>query len=458
MTSTRRQFLADAGTAAVAAALPNALNASPLTSSRRSLPPGKRLGTIFNSDINNILAACSGRGVTAAEYSRAVYAILDMKPGVLAQNVGLPEAVLYPSTVATPFDKYHEEVSLLCWPELKNTPTELHRQADAMRTLRAIGTDPLTLTIAACRERGVPILASYRMNAEDFYHGTILLSDFERAHPEWKIPGANCLDPAISEVYAHRMAIFREVAERYDIDGIEFDFRRWYHMVSDPLKNHTVLTRMVRETRHMLDEVARKKSRRKLILGARVGPSLDTDPSPLVYPGSYYPVKPVNASCRDLGLDVRTWIAERLVDYLCPALFLDGLPGQPKTREFADLAKGTHVGIYPTLWSWSYWAHGITERVITLDKKDEQALALYKDDLCTAALRMYEDGADGISTFNWYAHLRNSKMPYLWTDKQDGAGPGADAVQTVIHPFLRDPAAIRRYRAAPWAAPPTPNR
>ena len=285
------------------------------------------------------------------------------------------------------------------------------------------------------------------MNAEDYYHGSYLLSDFERAHPEWRIPGAGCLDPAIPEVYAHRMAIFREVAERYDIDGIELDFRRWYHMVSDPLKNHTVLTRMVRETRRMLDEVARMKGRRKLILGARVGPSLDIDPSPFVYPGSYYPVKPVNASCRELGLDVRTWISDRLVDYLCPTLFLDGLPGQPKTREFADLAKGTQVGIYPTLWSWCYWEHGITERTITLETKDEQALALYKDDLCTAALRMYEDGADGISTFNWFSHLRNAKMPAFAESEYGGAG--ADAVQTAIYPLLRDPAAIRRYRATP---------
>ena len=39
----------------------------------------------------------------------------------------------------------------------------------------------------------------------------------------------------------------------------------------------------------MLDETARKKGRKKLILGARVGPSLATDPGPFVYPGIYDP-------------------------------------------------------------------------------------------------------------------------------------------------------------------------
>ena len=46
------------------------------------------------------------------------------------------------------------------------------------------------------------------------------------------------------------------------------------------------------------------------ILGARVGPSLDAEPSPYLFPGIFYPSKPVNASCRELGLDVRTTLQE----------------------------------------------------------------------------------------------------------------------------------------------------
>jgi hypothetical protein len=420
-------------------------------------PDNRKLRSIFNNDINNILVFSSGKDTDSEEYQRAVYAILDMKPDVLAQNVGLPEAVIYRSSVATTFDKYLEEVSRLTWPE--SSGEDATRQSEALKTLFGLGTDPLTLTIEACRKRGVLVLASYRMNAEDWYGNTYLLSDFERAHPEWRIPGAGCLDPAVPQVYEHRMKIFTEVAERYDIDGIEFDFRRWHRMVSDPLKNHAVLTRMVRDTRQMLDAVAKKKGRR-LILGVRVGPSLATDPSPFVYPGSYYPTKPVNASCRDLGLDVKTWIAEGLVDLVCPSLFLDGLPSLPKTGEFVALAKGTNAGIYPTLWSWPLWAHGekpwaiCEERPIGLGKKDEQALALYKDELCTTALRMYEDGADGISTFNWYSHIRNSEMPHRGTDSDGQSGAGTDAVQTYIYPLLKDPAALRRYRDEPWAVPP----
>lgn len=451
MSSRRREFLKTTGV--VAASVVVAAHGGIAKSGTGPALSGKRLGTIFNNDLNNIIAASSGGGTSPEEYQRAVYAILDLQPGVFAQDVGAPDPVLYPSQVATPFDKYLAEASTSL-PAEEGVPESTRRQVEAMRKLRELGTDPFTLTIEACRKRGVPILASYRMNAEDFYGKTMRMSDFERGHPEWKIPGANCADPLVPEVFAHRMAIFREVAERYDIDGIEFDFRRWYHMVSDPLKNHAVLTRMVRETRQMLDETARKKGRNRMILEARVGPSLDTDPSPFVYPGIFYPQKPVNASCKDLGLDVKTWIAEGLVDALCPALFLDGLPSLPKTREFVALAKNTPVGIYPTLWSWSLWAHGLSERSIGLGKDDAQALALYKDEICTTALRMYEDGADGISTFNWFSHLRNARLPHLGADLNGQSGTGTDAVQSYLYPLLKDPSAIRRYRDQPWPIPP----
>ena len=139
----------------------------------------------------------------------------------------MPDPVIYRSGVATPWSKYVGDA-----------------QSEAMQKMLDAGTDPFTVTIAACRQHRVRVVASYRMNAEDFYDRTTDLDDFSRKHKHLRIPGANCLDPAHPEVYKHRMEIFREVAERYDIDGIEFDFRRWTHMVSDPLKNHPVLTRL----------------------------------------------------------------------------------------------------------------------------------------------------------------------------------------------------------------------
>jgi hypothetical protein len=304
-------------------------------------------------------------------YRTKVLHLLDTRPGVLARNVGLPDPVIYRTKVATTWDKYLQQVLKAAWPEEAKSDT----QAACRKALLDAGTDPLTITIKACRERGIPIVASYRMNAEDFGRGGLDLSDFDRQHKDLRLPGANCLDPARPEVFMHRMAIFTEVANNYDIDGIEFDFRRWIHMVSRPHENHTVLTRMVRETRKMLDEVARKKGRKRLLLGARVGPTIAGNP-----------MGPTDMSCKDLGLDVKTWIDEGLVDYLCPSLFWPRLPGLPRTREFVELARGTRVGVYPTVWPLPEWMEQGPDKG-PVGVKDTRKLRRFRDDIGKAALQ-----------------------------------------------------------------------
>ena len=373
--------------------------------------------------------------------------------------MGLPDTVIYHSDVTTILSKYQVEVHKLTWP---NGEDSAIRETGALVKLFESGTDPLTLTIEACRRRKIPIVASYRMNAEDWEYSTWMLSDFGRAHPEWRIhftegekmeyvkhntappECTGALDPAIPGVYEHRMRIFTEVAEKYDIDGIEFDFRRWYHMISDPLKNHPVLTQMVRDTRKMLNNTARAKRRSRLLLGVRVGPSL-ADPPGTEYPGG--DIIRADISCKMLGLDVKTWIEEGLVDYLCPSLFWPKWPGLPRTSEFAGLAKNTGVGIYPTLFPLPQWLEEGPDKG-PINFNDKKKLLRYKNEFCQLALNLYEDGADGISTFNWYFHLRKANVPHLWTEYY-GYGEGGDAVQGYILSILSDPGAIRRYKDEP---------
>ncbi len=333
---------------------------------------------------------------------------------------GLPDPVLYPSKVATTYDKHIVDVSMLTWRDIHSKdegdqgPEQMRarktREADWLRSC-----DLLAREIERCRQRGIRIVVAYRMNAEDYYHHSWRLSDFGRAHPEWRIPKTDAeraadpagepytaaLDPAVPEVYEHRLRIFREVAENYDIDGIELNWRRWFHMISDPLENHPILTNMVREIRQMLDEVAKRKGRPRLLLGARVGPMLRGRFLKEDFPGTLYG-EPTDSSCEYLGLDVETWIKEELVDYVCPCLFgPDMLPGLVKTAEFAGLAKNKNVGVYPTLSPWTAWGR---VREPLQDKSLDQLrdmMRRHRDEICNAALQYFADGADGISKFNW---------------------------------------------------------
>jgi hypothetical protein len=385
----------------------------------------RRLGAIFNNDINNILWASSGKATSAAEYRYAVTRLLECRPGVLAQNVGMPDPVIYRSQVATTWDKYTTEMRMVVWPESK--PLEAAREADAIRKLFAAGTDPLQITLEACRQRGVPCVASYRMNAEDWYEHTWELSDFGRAHPDWRIPGAGCLDPAVPGVYRHDLALFRDLLAHYAVDGIELDFRRWYHMISDPTTNYPILTQMVRDTRRLLDAAAKRQGRGRLLLGVRVGPMLEGEFRKEDFPGSYYG-PPTNMSCHDLGLDVRTWIAEGLVDYVCPTLF-EPL-GLPRTREFADLARGHNVGIYPTLSQSPTWTQGPAPADLT-DSAQFRRAAIRE--WCREALRCYGDGADGVSVFNWWPHLypRRGDGYQGWGRKRQWSSNHQDSMASV---------------------------
>jgi len=392
----------------------------------------KNLGSILNNDIDNILYAITSGPTAAEEYRQAVGHLLDTQPGVLAQNVGMPDPVLYPSQVATGWQEYHTQVTLQVWPD--QGPNEAAHEEMVAKQILAAGTDPLTITIEACRQRQIPVLASYRMNAEDFYQGQLELYDFGRRNRHLAIPGRHCLNPAHPEVYEHRMEIFEEVAREYDIDGIEFDFRRWTSMISDPLRNHPILTRMVRQTRDMLDAVARTRGRERLILGARVGPTIAGEP-----------LGENEMSCRDLGLDVATWVREGLVDYLCPCYFWGHNPGDdPHTAEFAELASAAGVGIYPTVFPYSRWqAENPDETSIDLDRPD--LMRRFRDDVVKAALKCYDEGADGVSSYNWVPHHQPGMTA---RNIRSGWGLGSARLQMHIHTMLKDEARLRGYLAS----------
>ncbi|MDA0657780.1 MAG: exo-alpha-sialidase [Planctomycetota bacterium] len=406
------------------------------------LPDSNReFGTIFNNDTNNILYALdegdSAETIIAA-YRSAIRQIAEARPGIMAQNVGNPDPVIYRSEEATSWSKY-----------IKG-----HESAVMTKMLEA-GTDPFQVTIEVCHELGIPVVASYRMNAEDFYEQGLEIQDFGRKHKHLAIPGAFCLDPAHPVVYQHRMAIFREVAEKYDIDGIEFDFRRWTHMISDPLTNHPILTKMVRETREMLDEVARRKGKKRMILGARVGPSLETPEAEAKYAGLSAKGRKVDPSCRELGLDVKTWVQEGYVDYLSPSLFWPDWPGLPLTREFANLVQGKNIGIYPTVFPRPNWLNDSGEHVNRgpIEPWDTDKLKDYKEGLCGVGLRCYDEGADGVSMYNWYFHLHLSRMPRQW-QAYYGYGMGGSAIQKHALSVLGNPTKLRDYQKGPryWPA------
>jgi hypothetical protein len=120
-------------------------------------------------------------------------------------------------------------------------------------------------------------------------------------HPDWVAPASwwpqGMWNLAAAGLREHKVAILRELATRYDLDGIQIDFSRHVPCLlvgrQWELRGH--VTQFMRMVRQMLLEVARQRGR-PLLLAAKVPQNLD--------------------GCRIDGFDVEAWAQQRLVDVL----------------------------------------------------------------------------------------------------------------------------------------------
>ena len=120
-------------------------------------------------------------------------------------------------------------------------------------------------------------------------------------HPDWVARASwwpqGMWNLAAAGLREHKVAILRELATRYDLDGIQIDFSR--HVPCLPvgrqweLRGH--VTEFMRMVRQMLLEVAQRRGR-PLLLAAKVPQTPD--------------------GCRADGLDVAAWAQQNLVDVL----------------------------------------------------------------------------------------------------------------------------------------------
>jgi hypothetical protein len=120
-------------------------------------------------------------------------------------------------------------------------------------------------------------------------------------HPDWTVPASwwpqGMWNLAAAGLREHKVAILRELAVRYDLDGIQIDFSR--HIPCLPVGHQWELrehvTQFMRMVRQMLLEVAQQRGR-PFLLAAKVPQSLE--------------------GCHADGFDVKAWAEQHLVDVL----------------------------------------------------------------------------------------------------------------------------------------------
>ena len=196
------------------------------------------------------------------------------------------------------------------------------------------GVDRIQIYLDETKKRDLEAFYSYRINGVTLCAEGWYTTPMHKAHPDWLIrawppEGHGFWNFAIPGVREYKLSILREVAEKYDFDGIDVDFAR------QPLclptghqwENRAKLTDFMRSVRAMLLEVEKKRGR-PFLLSARVPENIE--------------------GCHFDGMDVEAWAREELVDIFvlgCRALDVD-------IEAFRRITTGTNIKLYPCFDDW----------------------------------------------------------------------------------------------------------
>ena len=270
-----------------------------------------------------------------------------------------------------------------CWGEGNQSPWPSRimplYDSEGYRQWKEQGIDIAAIFAEESSKRGIESFYNYRINGSDNDLGPFSKIPMKLKHPEWLIhtwPGPVGLwNYAIPEVRRYKLSILREIAERFDYDGISLDFAR-VCPVLPPGKawaHRDKMTDFLREFRSITQEVAHRRGR-PLLVGARIPENLQ--------------------GCHFDGLDIETWVREGLVDVL--ALGIRSF--DVDIAAFRRITAGTHVKLYPSVDD-----HHASDGYAT------PPIDIYRG----VAANWWRQGADGIQTFN-FNHAPDFPFREVW--------------------------------------------
>ena len=190
------------------------------------------------------------------------------------------------------------------------------------------GVTPLEVLIEQTHKRGMEFIAKFRMN--DRHGNGDQGARFILDNPSWQLeefPGGQ--DFSFEPVRDYVYSVADEVVERFDVDGLLFNYIRHGHCFPTDVarERHPVMTGFLQRIREMLDRRGAQQ-RKTLTLGVMIPQTLE--------------------ECYNLGFDISTWIREGLINYICPCDFHYADFNAPY-EEFSQLTRGSDCLLYPTL-------------------------------------------------------------------------------------------------------------
>ena len=346
----------------------------------------------------------------------------------LCWNVGHTGAYWYDTKVGTPWGAGLDKLPRARYYRLRSFLEEMLRQ----------GIDPLRVLLERGQEKGIKVYPSVRIY--DCQHGG-QLDPLSREHPEWRIgeypkygPTAAYdpppktylaqMDHARPEVRQRLIDVATELIERYPIEGIELDFERRPHFFKpdEAVANRHLLTDMLAQIRAVARQAAESRGQTVEVI-CRVWPDI--------------------SDCENLGMDVRTWVAQGLVDTLVPTnhffFALDYL-----IEDYVELVKDSPVSVLmaycpvldqfprgdrPECWKITP-AAGRPINMINLDTP----YLISKEMWYGAAQMAFAKGVDGLATFNlkWALATQPENISIL----SEIGSPAMVATHDKLYPFI----------------------
>ena len=241
------------------------------------------------------------------------------------------------------------------------------------------GIDPYARWIARSREAGISPWLSMRMNdvhnvddPDNYIHSTFWREhpEFRRVTHEFKTWTDRAFDYGHREVRDYHMALIRELAERYDFDGLELDWMRFgYHFrPGHEAAGREILTDWIAEIRALLDHWAEERGH-PIKLAARV------------------PSRP--ASSWGLGMDAAEWARRGLVDMLVVTPFFMTIDTDIPIELWRSLLRDTGVVL----------AAGLEVNVVPYPGHSMQPNSL--ETVRGASASVLDRGADRVYLFNY---------------------------------------------------------
>lgn len=313
-------------------------------------------------------------------------------------SVGAGSDILHYDTKVASIYGWRETKSTKKFEKPKNEEEMWYPRIVKERGAIQKGVDLIRVSGEYARSMGMRFFPSYRMNDDHFVFDPLeypltgefwvknqnLIIGLDRSPILSQKMYGNLLDFSQKKVRDHRLAVIREVIDRYgDIgDGIELDFNRtqiFFPRDTAAERGH-LITEMVADVRKCLDE-AEKKNGREYYLVVRVPPTMK--------------------NCHWAGLEVEKWIEQRLIDVVCPSQLMTLAHDMP-LDEFVKLAKPVGCKVYPylyprTSYHWDFAPEPSAANYAGKSKR-EVTPALVRG----AAQNYWHLGADGFGLFNFH--------------------------------------------------------